>query len=72
MRISPPIAILLILAVVLAGAAWLAPPAHEAAEVSVSIPMDTYQKIALETKRYADATGRTITVDQYIRRRLGQ
>ena len=72
MRISPPIAILLILAVVVAGAAWLAPPPHETTEVAVSIPISMYQKLALQAQSYTDASGRTMTVEQYIRSRLGE
>jgi hypothetical protein len=47
MYISPPIGVLAILAVGLAGAAWLAPPQREAAQVTVMLPAATHQKLAL-------------------------
>lgn len=66
MYISPPIAVLAIAAVGLAGTAWLAPPPREVAQVTVMLPSATYQKLALWGKEHAGADGRPLTVVQVI------
>jgi hypothetical protein len=66
MYISPPIAVLAILAVGLAGAAWLTPPPREVAEATVMLPTATHQKLALWGKEDAGADGRPLTVAQVI------
>jgi hypothetical protein len=66
MYISPPIGVLAILAVGLAGAAWLAPPQREVAQVSVMLPTATHQKLALWARHRADPDGRPLTVVQVI------
>ena len=47
MHVSPPITVLAVLAVMVAGAVWLAPPQREVAQVSAMLPTSTYQKLAL-------------------------
>lgn len=66
MKISPPIAVLAILAGGLAGAVWLAPPPRQMAQIDVTLPNSTYQKLVLRGKDQADADGRSRTVVQVI------
>ncbi len=66
MRLSPPMAVLAILAVLLASVAWLAPPHREAAEVTVTLPAATYQKLALWGKAHTGADGKPQSVVQVI------
>jgi hypothetical protein len=66
MYISPPIGVLAILAVGLAGAAWLAPPQREVAQVTVMLPAATHQQLALWARDRADPDGRPLTVVQVI------
>jgi hypothetical protein len=47
MYISPPISVLAIMAVMVAGTVRLAPPPREDAQVSVMVPAATYQKLTL-------------------------
>jgi hypothetical protein len=66
MKISPPIGVLAILAVGLAGAAWLAPLPREKTQAGVTLSSATYQKLSLWGKEHADAGGRPQTVAQVI------
>ena len=66
MRVSPPIAILGIMAALVAGAVWLAPPQREAAEVKVMLPAATYQKLTLRAKEHTGTDGQPLTVVQVI------
>ena len=66
MYISPPIAVLAILAVGLASTAWLEPPQREVAQVTVMLPTATHQKLALWARDRADPDGRPLTVVQVI------
>ena len=66
MYISPPVAVLAILAVGLASTAWLAPPQHEVAQVTVMLPAATHQKLALWARDRAHPDGRPLTVVQVI------
>ncbi len=66
MHLSPPITVLSILAVMLAGTAWLAPPQREAAEITVALPAGTYQRLALWGKAHVGADGKPRTVVQVI------
>jgi hypothetical protein len=66
MYISPPIGVLAILAVGLAGAAWLAPPQREVAQVTVMLPAATHQQLALWARDRADPDGRPLTAVQVI------
>ena len=66
MHVSPPITVLAIMAAMVAGAVWLAPPQREMAQVTVVLPTATYQKLALWGKEHAGADGRPLTVVQVI------
>ena len=66
MQVSPPITVLAILAAMVAGTVWLAPPQREVAQVTVMLPMATYQKLARWGKEHAGADGRPLTVVQVI------
>ncbi len=62
MSISPPIAVSAIVAVALACTAWLEPPQREAAQVTLTLPIAAYQKLALWGKEHSGADGRPRTV----------
>ena len=66
MYISPPIAVLTILAVGLASTAWLPPQPREMAQATVMLPAATYQKLALWGKEQISADGHPLTVVQVI------
>lgn len=66
MYLSPPIAVLAVLAVGLAGTAWLAPPQHASGQVTMMLPTATHQKLALWGNKHASADGRPLTVAQVI------
>ncbi len=66
MHVSPPITVLAIMAAMVAGAVWLAPPQREMAQVTVVLPTATYQKLALWGKEHAGADGRPLTAVQVI------
>lgn len=65
MYISPPIAVLAILAVGLASIAWLEPP-QELAPATVVLPASTYQKLALWGTEHIGEDGRSLLVAQVI------
>lgn len=66
MYVSPPIVVFPILAVMIAGAVWLAPTQRQASQVTVALPEATYQSLALRGKAYAGANRRPLTVAQVI------
>ena len=66
MHVSPPIAVLAILAVMLAAVTWLAPPQREADQIAVVLSAATYQKLALWGKAHAGADGQPQTVVEVI------
>jgi hypothetical protein len=66
MYVSPPITILALLAVAIAGAAWLKPPHREAAQVPVSASNATYSQFVLWTKDLAIAERQYLTAEQFI------
>ncbi len=66
MRLSPPLTVLIILAAMVAGTVWLAPPQRDAGQATVMLPTATYQKLALWGKEQAGAGGRPLTVAQII------
>jgi hypothetical protein len=64
MYISPPISVLAIIALMVAGRVRLAPPPREGAQISVMLPAATYQKLTLwgrsipaQTDDHCDASG---------------
>jgi hypothetical protein len=66
MRLSPPITILAILVVGLAGIAWLAPPPSEPATVNIVLPAATYRRLAIRAEERGSAHGRPFTVMEVI------
>ena len=65
MYISPPIAVLAILAAGLASGAWLDPP-REAMSVTITLPEATYQKLSLWGKERSGEDGQPLSVAQVI------
>ena len=65
MYISPPIAVLAILAAGLASAAWFDPPREETS-VTITLPEATYQKLSLWGKERGGEDGHSLTVAQVI------
>ncbi len=65
MYISPPIAVLAILAAGLASAAWFDPPREETS-VTITLPEATYQKLSLWGKERNGEDGHPRTVAQVI------
>jgi len=66
MRLSPPITILVILVVGLAGIAWLAPTPSDPTTVNIVLPAATYRRLAIQAKERGSAHGRPFTVVQVI------
>ena len=66
MHLSPPITVLPILAVGLAGTVSLAPPPNKPSRATVTLSTATYQKLALWAKEHTGADGRPLTVVQVI------
>lgn len=66
MKISPPVAVLAILTVAVAGTVWLAPPQRNMTQVTVMLPTATYQKLSLRGKMNAGADGQPLTAVQVI------
>ena len=71
MYISPPIAVLGIMAAMVAGTVWLAPPPREVAQTTVMLPTATYQKLTLWGKEHAGEDGRPLTVVEVIEELAG-
>ena len=66
MLLSRPVSVMILLGVMVAGAAWYAPPRHEAAQVAVMLPGDVYRLLSQKGEAEADATGRPRSVAQVI------
>ena len=66
MYVSPPIAVLAILAVGLGSTTWIAPQPREVAQVTVMLPTAIHQKLALWGKEHNGADGQPLTVVQVI------
>jgi len=66
MQLSPPITILALLAVMVAGTVSLAPPQRQVVQISVMLPTATHQKLANWGRQHASADGRALTVAQVI------
>lgn len=66
MRLSPPITVLALMAAMVAGVVWIAPPQRQAAQVTVMLPTATHQKLANWGRTHAGADGRALTVAQVI------
>lgn len=66
MRISRPLSVLALMATMVAGAAWYAPPQHDTAQMAVMLPGATYQLLARKGEAKVDANGRPRSVVQVI------
>lgn len=66
MRISRPVSVLALIGIMVAGAAWYAPPQHHTAQVSVMLPSDVYQLLSEKGQTEVDAAGRPRSVVQVI------
>ena len=66
MRVSPPIAVVVIMSTLVAGTAWLKPPQRENSRVEVMLPTTTYHALALLGMEQAGDDGRPLTVVQVI------
>jgi hypothetical protein len=66
MKMSPPIGVMIILAVGIASTAWLAPLSREKTQTNVALSNATYQKLSLWGKANAGTDGRAQTVAQVI------
>jgi hypothetical protein len=66
MRISRPLSVLILMAAMVAGAAWYAPPQDKTAQVAVMLPLTTYHMLALKGEAEVDSTGRPRSVVRVI------
>ena len=66
MHMSRPLSVLVLMAAMVTGAVWYAPPQQETALVTLTIPSDTYKLLALKAAAEPDATGRPGSVLQVI------
>ena len=66
MKMSPPIGVIIILAVGIASTAWLAPLSREKTQTNVALSNATYQTLALWGNANAGIDGRPQTVAQVI------
>lgn len=66
MRLSPPIAVLTILALGVAAATWLAPLPRLAPTVNIMVPTATHQKLALWGQGHLGADGTALSVTDVI------
>ena len=70
MTFSPPLTVLAILAVALAGTAWLAPEPSQLRPVTVNLSSGAYDEIANEARRRNTAEGSQMTVSGIIEEKL--
>ena len=66
MRLSRPVSVLVFMGIMVAGAAWYAPPRHETANVAVMLPGDVYRLLSLKGAADVSATERPRSVAQVI------
>lgn len=66
MRLSRPVSVLVLMGILVAGAAWYAPPRHEAAMVAVMLPSDVYKLLSLKGEAGINAMERPRSVAQII------
>lgn len=66
MRLSPPITVLCLMAALVAGTVWLAPPKGEVSQVPVILPAATYHKLVLLGEGRVGMDGKAMTVAQLI------
>lgn len=66
MQLSRPVSVMILMGVMVAVAAWYAPPRHEAARVAVMLPSDVYRLLSQKGEAEVGATGRPRSVAQVI------
>ena len=66
LQLSRPTTVLAFMAVLVAAAAWHAPPRHDAARVAVMLPGDTYKLLSLMGGSDVDTMGHPRSVVQVI------
>ena len=64
MRVSPPIAVIGLMVVVVAAGVWIAPQQQKAEQITVTLPTATHQKLAHWGQNHPGANGRPLTVVQ--------
>jgi hypothetical protein len=70
MTFSPPLTVLAILALALAGTAWLAPESSLLRPVTVNLPAGAYNELAKEAQQRITAEGSQMTVSGIIEEKL--
>jgi hypothetical protein len=70
MTFSPPLTVLAILALALAGTAWLAPEPSLLRPVTVNLPGGAYNELANEAQQRITAAGSPMTVSGIIEEKL--
>ena len=66
MQLSRPVSVMILMGIMVAVAAWYAPPRHEAAQVTVMLPNDVYRLLSQKGETEVDAMGRPRSVAQVI------
>ncbi|WP_193371363.1 hypothetical protein [Pelagibius marinus] len=66
MRLSRPLSVMILMAAMVAGAAWYAPPQNQTAQIAVMLPIATYHTLAQKGEAEVDSTGRPRSVVRVI------
>lgn len=72
MRLSRPITVLAFMAVLVAAAAWYAPPQTPAPQIAVMVPTATYDLLVVKGEQLLTADGRPRTAAQVVEMLAGQ
>jgi hypothetical protein len=70
MTVSPPLTVLAILGLALAGTAWLAPEPSQLRPVTVNLSAGAYNEVVNEARRRSTVGGSQMTVSGIIEERL--
>jgi hypothetical protein len=70
MTVSPPLTVLAILGLALAGTAWLAPEPSQLRPVTVNLSAGAYNAVVNEARRRSTVEGSQMTVSGIIEERL--
>jgi hypothetical protein len=70
MTVSPPLTVLAILGLALAGTAWLAPEPSQLRPVTVNLSAGAYNEVVNEARRRSTVEGSQMTVSGIIEERL--
>ena len=70
MTFSPPLSVLAILGLALAGTAWLAPEPSQLRPVTVNLSAGAYNEVVNEARRRSTVEGSQMTVSGIIEERL--